>query len=300
MSNAHPKLFSTAKFASLAGLFVILWSTGFVAAKFGLPYAEPFTFLGERFVVASILMLALCFSLRAKWPQRLSDYGHIIIAGLLVQSTYLIGVYYGISLGISIGIMALFVGLQPLITGALVGPFLGESVKPRQWLGLALGFGGLSLVVAEKVAFGEAIWFGYVLALIALVAITAGTIYQKKYCADFDLRTTVTIQNIVSCILLLALASHFETMEVLWTGEYLFALLWSAIVLSVIVIMLFYYIVARGAATKVTSLFYLTPSTTAVMGWLFFDEILAEFAIAGIVISAFGVALASTNHRISE
>ena len=193
--------------------------------------------------------------------------------------------------------MALIVGLQPSITGALVGPFLRESVSRRQWLGLALGFGGLSLVVAEKIALGEAVWFGYVLGLMGLVTITAGTLYQKKFCAGFDVRTTVAIQNAVSCVLMLALASMFETMEVSWTGEYLFALLWSAVALSVIAIMVFYYLVARGAATKVTSLIYLSPPTTAVMGWLVFDETLAMPAIVGMVVAVVGVAMVSGGRR---
>ena len=215
----------------------------------------------------------------------------------LLQSIYLIGVYYGIFQGVSIGVMALIVGLQPSITGALVGPFLRESVSRRQWLGLALGFGGLSLVVAEKIALGEAVWFGYVLGLMGLVTITAGTLYQKKFCAGFDVRTTVAIQNAVSCVLMLALASMFETMEVSWTGEYLFALLWSAVALSVIAIMVFYYLVARGAATKVTSLIYLSPPTTAVMGWLVFDETLAMPAIVGMVVAVVGVAMVSGGRR---
>ena len=141
MTNTHPAPISPSMFALLAALFVLFWSSGFVAAKFGFPYAEPFTFLGTRFVLASVLLLALCFALGAQWPRRLRDYGHIAVAGLLVQSVYLVGVYYGIYLGVSTGVMALIVGLQPLITGALVGPFLGESVSRRQWLGLGLGFG---------------------------------------------------------------------------------------------------------------------------------------------------------------
>ena len=284
-------------FALFAALFLLFWSTGFVAAKFGLPYAEPLTFLGTRFVIASVLMLLLCFVLRASWPRRLREYGHIIIAGLLVQIGYLIGVYYGIYRGVSIGIMALIVGLQPLVTSVLVGPLLGESVSPRQRLGLVLGFGGLGLVVAEKVAFGEAVWLGYLLGLMALVAITGGTLYQKKFCVGFDLRTTVAIQNIVSCVVILALAGLFETMETSWTGEYIFALVWSAVCLSVIAIMAFYYLVARGAATKVTSLLYLSPPTTAVMGWLFFGETLAAVAITGMVIAVVGVALVSAERR---
>lgn len=284
-------------FATFAAVFLLFWSTGFVAAKFGLPYAEPLTFLGTRFIISSVLMLLLSLVMRASWPRRLREYVHIIIAGLLVQVGYLIGVYYGIYLGVSIGIMALIVGLQPLVTSALVGPLLGEAVSPRQRLGLMLGFGGLGLVVAEKVAVGEAIWLGYLLGLMALVAITGGTLYQKKYCSGFDLRTTVTIQNSVSCVLILPLAALFETMEISWTGEYIFALVWSAVCLSVIAILAFYYLVARGAATKVTSLLYLSPPTTAVMGWLFFGETLAVLAVTGMVIAVVGVALVSAEQR---
>lgn len=239
----------------------------------------------------------LCLVLGTSWPRRLRDYCHIAVAGLLVQCLYLIGVYYGIYLGVSIGVMALIVGLQPLITGALVGPFLREPVSRLQWLGLALGFGGLSLVVAERVVLGEAVWFGYVLGLIGLVAITAGTLYQKKFCAAFDLRTTVAIQNAVSCIVILALAVTFETMEAAWTEEYLFALLWSAVVLSVISMMVFYALVTRGAATRGTSLIYLSPPITAVMGWLFFGEVLAVLAIVGMMIAVVGVAMVTPGSR---
>lgn len=284
-------------FASLAVVFVLFWATGFVVAKFGSPYAEPLTFLGTRFVIASVLLLALCLALRTSWPRRLRDYGHIAVAGLLVQCLYLIGVYCGIYLGVSIGVMALIVGLQPLITGALVGPFLSEPVSRLQWLGLALGFGGLSLVVAERVVLGEAVWFGYVLGLIGLVAITAGTLYQKKFCAAFDLRTTVAIQNTVSCVMILALAAMFETMEVSWTGEYLFALVWSAVVLSVISMMVFYALVTRGGAARGTSLIYLSPPTTAAMGWLFFGEALAVLAMAGMMIAVVGVAMVTRGNR---
>lgn len=293
MSNANPAPHSPLMFVSLAVVFVLFWATGFVAAKFGSPYAEPLTFLGTRFVIASVLLLVLCLVLRTSWPRRLRDYGHIAVAGLLVQSLYLIGVYCGIYLGVSIGVMALIVGLQPLVTGALAGPFLRESVTRFQWLGLALGFGGLSLVVAERVVLGEAVWFGYVLGLVGLAAITTGTLYQKKFCAVFDLRTTVAIQNTVSCVVILALAATFETMEVSWTGEYLFALLWSAVVLSVIAMMVFYSLVTRGAATRGTSLIYLSPPTAAVMGWLIFDESLAALAVVGMMVAVVGVAMVS-------
>ena len=240
----------------------------------------------------------LCVALRTSWPRRLRDYGHIAVAGLLVQSLYLIGVYCGIYLGVSIGVMALIVGLQPLITGALVGPFLRESVSRLQWLGLALGFGGLSLVVAERVVLGDAVWFGYALGLIGLVAITTGTLYQKKFCATFDLRTTVAIQNTVSCVVILALAGpvrdHGGIVDrrvpvrspVVGSGPlgHLHDCPSTALV-------------TRGAATRGTSLIYLSPPTTAAMGWLFFGESLAVLAIVGMMIAVVGVAMVSRGSR---
>ncbi len=297
MPNAPPPPLRPPMFALLATLFVLFWSTGFVAAKFGFPYAEPFTFLGTRFAIASVLLLGLCLAVRARWPRRLRDWGHMAVTGLLVGSVYLIGVYYGVYLGVSIGIMALIVGLQPLITGALAGRVLDEPVSRRQWAGLVLGFGGLGLVVAEKVALGEAVWFGYALGLMALAAITAGILYQKRFCADFDLRTLVAVQNVIGCVLILALAVMFETMEVSWTGEFLFALVWSAVVLSVVAMMVFYTLVARGAATRVTSLIYLSPPTTAAMGWLVFGETLAALAVAGMAVAMVGVAMVSSGNR---
>ncbi len=294
MSNTRPALLSPLAFALITPVFVLFWSTGFVAAKFGLPHAEPLTFLGTRFAIVTVFLLVLCRAFRTTWPRRLSDYGHVAVAGLLFQSGYLISIYYGIDLGVSIGVMALIAGLQPLITGALAGPVLGESVSRRQWLGLALGFGGLAMVVAEKVVLGEAVWLGYVLGLMALVAITLGTLWHKRFCSGLDLLATVTIQSAISCVLMLALAGLFESMEVAWTTEYLFALGWSAVVLSVIAIMLFYYLVARGAATRATSLIYLSPPTTAVMGWLVFDETLAALALAGMAVAVAGVAMVSS------
>jgi drug/metabolite transporter (DMT)-like permease len=293
MEGARDAPLSPAWVAGAAALFIFFWSSGFVAAKYGFPYAEPFTFLAIRFVIGSVALLAICRLWHAEWPSDMRGYGHIIAAGLMVQSFYLVGVYYGIYLGVSTGIVALVVGLQPLLTGALAGSFLGERVSTRQWLGLTLGFVGLGMVVAERVTLAGAPLAGFAIAAFGLVSITVGTLYQKKYCAAFDIRSTVAVQNLASCVVMFALAASFETMRVTWTGEFLFALLWSAFGLSVIAITLYYWLVRRGAAAKVTSLIYLSPPTTALMGWAAFDETLGWIAVGGMAVAIAGVALAT-------
>ena len=184
-------------------------------------------------------------------------------------------------------------GLQPLITGALAAPVLGEKVTAWQWCGLLLGFIGLGLVVAEKVDFASGQAWGVVCGAVGLFGITLGTLYQKRFCSEIDIRAAVTIQNGASCVVIAILAFYWETRAIDWTGEFVFALLWSSIGLSVIAIALYYLLVRSGAAAKVTSLMYLSPPTTAVMGWLMFSETFAPIAMLGLIIAVAGVALAN-------
>ena len=233
--------------------------------------------------------------LKASWPRTIRETTHILVAGFGVQTVYLIGVYYGIWFGISTGVTALVVGLQPLLTGVMAGFVLREQVTPRNWIGLVLGFVGLGLVVWDRVlAPTDALW-GLLTLLIGLAGITLGTLYQKKYCGPFDVRAGVALQNVMSCIVMLVLAMTFESMIIDWTGEFVFAVLWSAIGLSVFAICLYYWLVQRGAAARITSLIYLSPPTTAVMGWAMFGEILSWQAIGGMVVAMTGVALAVRN-----
>lgn len=282
-------------FASVAGLFIFLWASGFVAAKYGLPYAEPFTLMAARFVVGAAILVPACFVLKASWPRTIRETTHILVAGFGVQTVYLIGVYYGIWLGISTGVTALVVGLQPLLTGVMAGFVLREQVTPRNWIGLVLGFIGLGLVVWDRVLAPTDTLWGLVTLLIGLAGITLGTLYQKKYCGPFDVRAGVALQNITSCIVMLVLAMTFESMIIDWTEEFVFAVLWSAIGLSVFAICLYYWLVQRGAAARITSLIYLSPPTTALMGWAMFGEILSWQAIGGMVVAMTGVALALRN-----
>lgn len=294
-ASPSPSALNPMTFASIAALFIFFWASGFVAAKYGLPYAEPFTLMAARFVVGAAILVPACFVLKATWPKTLRDTTHILIAGFGVQTVYLIGVYYGIWFGISTGVTALVVGLQPLLTGVLAGFVLKEKVTPRNWVGLVLGFIGLGLVVWDRVlAPTDALW-GLAMLLMGLAGITLGTLYQKKYCGPFDVRAGVALQNVMSCIVMLVLAVIFESMIIDWTGEFVFAVLWSAIGLSVFAICLYYWLVQRGAAARITSLIYLSPPTTAVMGWAMFGEILSWQAIAGMAVAMTGVALAVRN-----
>ena len=288
---AQPQISRTV-LAVVSALFIFFWASGFVAAKYGLPYAEPFTLMAARFVVATVIMVPACFILKASWPGSPRKAMHIMIAGIGIQVFYLSGVYDGLWLGVSTGVTAIVVGLQPLLTGVLAGFVLRERISRNNWIGLVLGFIGLALVVWDRVASPTDTLWGMGALLAALVGITLGTLYQKKYCGSFDIRTGVALQTVVSCIVMLGLAATFETMQIKWTADFVFAVLWSAVGLSVIASCLFYWLIQRGAATRVTSLIYLSPPTTALMGWAMFNEIMSWLAIAGMLVVMAGVAMA--------
>ena len=277
-------------------LFVLLWSTGFIGAKYGLPYAEPLTFLVARYVLVIGVMGLLALAMRAPWPASPREAIHIGVTGLLVQALYLGGVFMSIHRGLPAGVSALVVGMQPLLTAALAGVLLGERVSARQWAGLALGFGGVALVVGSKANVdgvdGDALIHMLIPALAALVGITAGTLYQKRYCPRFDLRTGSVLQFLPSLALTALIASQTETMVITWTDDFVFALGWLVLVLSVGAISLLNLLIRSGSAVNVASLFYLTPPTTALIAWAMFGETLSALAIAGMALAVSGVWLA--------
>ncbi|HOB45203.1 MAG TPA: DMT family transporter [Zoogloea sp.] len=276
-------------------LFVLLWSTGFIGAKFGLPYAEPITFLCLRYALVIAVMGGVALATRAPWPHSPRQWLHIGVTGLLVHATYLGGVFVAIGHGLPAGIAALVVGLQPLLTALGAGLLLGERVRPRQWAGLVLGFGGVGLVVAHKVAAAAStpeLTAMIAPVLIALVGITAGTLYQKRFCPAFDLRTGSVIQFVPSLVVSALVASQTETMTILWSGHFVFALGWLVLVLSVGAISLLNLLIRSGSAVNVASLFYLTPPTTALIAWAVFGETFTGLALAGMGITVFGVWLA--------
>ncbi len=272
-------------------LFVLLWSTGFIGAKLGLPYAEPLTFLLVRFMLVVAIMLPVAILWRAPWPPTLSEGAQVAAAGLLIHGGYLSGVFCAIHQGMPAGIVALIAGLQPILTALAAGPFLGERVTGRQWTGFLLGIAGVALVLSDKVAFEVRSWSGVALAVMALVSITAGTIYQKRFCPHLDLRTGSVIQFTASALLLAPLAYLLETMEIQWTGKFLFALGWLVLVLSSGAISLLFIMIRHGEAARVSSLFYLTPPCTALIAFFAFNERVSLSAVAGMGVAVAGVAL---------
>ena len=279
------------------GVFVFLWSTGFIGAKLGLPSAEPMTFLALRFLLVSGLLLAFVLIVRAPWPRSWAAAGHIAVAGLLLHGVYLGGVFASIDLGVEAGVSALIVGVQPLLTAVAAGPVLGEKVTPRQWLGLGLGFLGVTLVVWQKLALGLGTPLGMALSVLALFGITAGTLYQKRFCSEMPLRSGNAIQFAAAALATGLLALAFETRRIDWTPEFLFAMAWLVIVLSFGAVTLLIILIRRGAASRVASLFYLVPPSTAVLAWLIFDERFGPLALAGMALVVLGVALVNLTPR---
>jgi len=277
-------------------LFVFLWSTGFVGARFGIPYAEPLSFLLVRYLFVIGLMTALALATRAPWPADWRRCFHIGVSGVLVHALYLGGVFVAIKHGLPAGITALVVGMQPLLTAFGAGAFLGERVTARQWIGLALGLVGVFLVVSGK--FGGAgddappLAAMLLPAVVALLAITAGTLYQKKFCASFDLRTGAVIQFVPSALLTAVAVALFEEFRIAWTPQFIFALGWLVLVLSLGAISLLNLLIRAGSAVNVASLFYLTPPTTALIAWAVFGETLSGLALAGMALAVGGVWLA--------
>jgi drug/metabolite transporter (DMT)-like permease len=272
--------------------FVFLWSTGFIAAKFGLPYAPPLTFLLLRCLGVVVVLVPIVLLWKAPWPQ--GSIRHIAIAGLLLQAGYLGGVWSAIKIGMPAGLSALIVGMQPILT-AVAAPLIGERVRPRQWLGLLLGLTGVGLVVYAKISLAGLSASAIAFCLLALLSITAGTMYQKRYCPHFDLRTGTVIQFAATVAVLLPLAILFEQLDwpmskVQWTPSFTVALLWSVFALSIGAIFLLFKLIRRSDATQVTSLLYLTPPTTAIMAWLMFGEALSLLGLAGMVVAVAGVA----------
>lgn len=272
------------------GLFVVLWSSGFIGAKYGLPYAGPATFLTLRFALVVALLVLMALAARAPWPG-LAQAGHLVVVGILVQAGYLGGVFTAIHFGMSAGISSLIVGLQPLLTAFAAGLLLDDRIAARQWLGLALGLAGLVLVVGYRSTLTGATWGSVAMALLALGSITAGTLYQKRFGGSFDLRTGAVVQFVAAFFVMLPFAWLIEGWQVTWTPEFLFALGWLVIVLSLGAISLLALLIRRGEATKVASLFYLVPPVTALIAFLVFGERLPLVALAGMTLAVVGVAL---------
>ena len=272
-------------------VFVLIWSTGFVVARFGMPHAPPLGFLSVRYALS---ILAFCIWVawaRAAWPQGRRQWLHLSVTGVLIHAGYLGGVWVAVKGGLGAGLTALLVGLQPLLTALWVSASgSAHRVGVRQWLGLVLGLAGLVLVVGHKLQLGEAAPANVAAGLFALLSITVGTLYQKRWVRPCDVRTANTVQLLAALVVTLPLAA-LEDGTVQMHPELVGAMAWSVLVLTLGGSSLLYLLIQRGAATAVTSLMYLVPPTTALMAWALFGETLSASVLAGLALAAAGVAL---------
>jgi drug/metabolite transporter (DMT)-like permease len=289
MSNQLHLDFDQLAARAAPAIFVVLWSTGFVATKYVLRSAEPLTYLTIRMAVVVAIMAAIAAVARPRWPDR-AGIVHSVIAGILVHGFYLGGTAVAISLSIPAGLSALIPGLQPILTSTLANRWLGERVTPLQWGGLLLGLAGVVLILHERPMSGEAGW-GWFSSGVSLVSITLGTLYQRRYCRDIDWRAGNLVQYIAVTIFFALGAVAFEDRVVHWTSEFILSVAWLAIVLSIGSIGLLYWLIRRSAATSVASLFYLVPAVTALMAFVLFGERLDAVAIAGMIACAAAVFL---------
>jgi drug/metabolite transporter (DMT)-like permease len=290
--------------AAMPAVFVLLWSTGFIGARFVLPHSQPLTFLCLRFAITAVLFLPLIWWSRAPWPARPALAGHAAVTGLLLHGGYLGGVFVSIEWGMPAGLASLIVGLQPLLIAVAAGPFLGERVSPRQWAGLILGLLGVVMVLGEKLAPAGATlfegfgWPAVASCLFALVGISAGTLYQKRFCGGLDARTGAVFQFGAAMVLMgtLVLVTGEDT-TIEWTSGFVFGLMWLVVVLSIGAVTLLMALIRLGEAARVASLFYLVPPVTALIAWVLFDERLGPLALAGMAVAVLGVAMATGRRK---
>jgi len=276
---------------TLPFLFILMWSSGYVVGKLALPFAGPFTLLVLRFGLAALVLLLVALLTRAPWPRQRAHYAHLIVVGLLVQALQFGGLYTGLKLGVSAGVSALIIGAMPLCTAFGAGAFLHERVGVRHWIGLGAGIAGVLLVALGKGVAWHMGAAGIGAVLLALAGITLGTLYQKKYCAGLDLRTGGCIQLAVATAVALPLALGLEGWQVTWTPTLVLASGWLSVVNSIGAVSLLFLMMRRGDASRVASLFYLIPGTTALMGFAILGERLGALSIAGFAVTAGAVYL---------
>ncbi|GGP24379.1 DMT family transporter [Silvimonas amylolytica] len=287
---------TTHRFARVApALFVLLWCSGFVGARFGIPWAPPMHFLVVRFALVLILLALAAPFLRVQWP-RGGVLRHVIAAGLLVQTGYFAGVFEAMHHGLSAGMVALIAGLQPVVVGVAASAVLNEKRDLRQWFGLLLGVAGVLLVVERKLGQGVITVAGVAFCLMALLSISLGTVYQKRFCAGVDVTATSFVHYAVSLVILVPVALT-EPGAIVWNGAFVFALLWVSLVVSIGAIGILLWLLRHGEAGQVSGLFFLVPPTTALIAWLVFGEDVSALMWLGMAVAAAGVWLGSARVR---
>jgi drug/metabolite transporter (DMT)-like permease len=289
---------TTAWVKAMPAVFVLIWSTGFIVARYGMPYAPPFTFLLWRYFFSILCFLPWIVLTRVAWPRDRKQALHLAVTGMLMHAGYLGGVWAAVKAGMGSGLSSLIVGIQPVLTAIWLSTLSRDAgqgtVSRRQWLGLLLGFAGLVMVVSRKflqgtpldhVTFQNMAW-----ALMALLAITTGTLYQKRFVQPCDVRTANTVQLMAAALVTIPLA-WLEPEGMQWNGQLMGAMAWSVLGLTLGGSSLLYMLIQRGAAATVASLMYLVPPTTALIAWLLFDEQITAITLLGTAITAVGVSL---------
>ena len=286
---------------AMPAVFVLIWSTGFIVARYGMPHAPPMSFLAVRYALSILCFLPWIVIAGVKWPADWRQALHLAVTGVLMHAGYLGGVWAAVKAGMGSGLSSLIVGIQPVLTAIWLSSVAGQHVSRRQWLGLLLGFAGLVLVVSRKFGAGgpgdSANWLNLSFAVLALFSITAGTLYQKRFLQPCDVRTANTVQLSAALLVTLPLAL-LEAEAMRWqlpdgslNSELVGAMAWSVLGLTLGGSSLLYLLIQRGAAASVTSLMYLVPPCTALIAWLLFAEPITATTLAGTALTAFGVSL---------
>lgn len=296
MSGAAAAARSAGWLRAMPVVFVLIWSTGFIVARYGMPWAPPLKFLAVRYALSLACFVLWVALARVAWPASRGQWGHLAVTGVLIQAGYLGGVWAAVKYGMGSGLIALLVGIQPVLTAVWLSMH-GGTITKRQWTGLMLGFAGLVMVVSRKFGQGgEVSALTMALALLALLSITAGTLYQKRHVAPCDVRSASAVQLGAALLVTLPFA-WMERESIVWNLQSGGAMAWSVLALSLGGSSLLYILIQRGTATAVTSLLYLVPPCTAVMAWLLFDEPITAVTVAGIALTAIGVSLVVRGER---
>ena len=286
-------------------LFVWIWSTGFLAAKYGLPYAEPFTLLSYRIALTLIVMFLIMRINKSIWPSSRLAFFHLMITGLLIHGVYLGGVFQAIKWGMPAGLASMIIGLQPLGMAFMAGIILHERVSIKQWMGLIIGLVGLYLVLFERFDFAiEGLFSGFsfwaiLVVFVSLFGISLGTVYQKRFCSDMDLISGTLVQYFGAFILCITMVICFETGEVQWTNSFIITLAWQVFGLSIGAVLLLMTMIKQDASARVGSYFYLVPALVAIQAWYLFGETMGFISIIGVLLIAFAVAMSISKKMVN-
>jgi drug/metabolite transporter (DMT)-like permease len=289
--DSAPTPLRRGQLALLSTYFVVIWGAGFVATRVALQYAAPLTYIGVRYAIAAVIALVVALQMRASWPETRAQWGHVAVAGLLSHGGYLAGSHYAQYWGLSAGVTALILALQPLVTALIAARWLGERLTGLQAVGIIVGLGGVALVVAHNFDLGTAGWHSLAAVTWSLVCVTAGTLYQRHHASGADLRSAVVIHFAATAVVLLPMAWLFEDLRIHWNWQIAATLAYHVVPASMGAYTVFHFLMRRGQATRVTSLLYLTPPVAALCEWLLFGAAPTGQMLVGMLLACAGVAM---------